>query len=78
MLETQLAAAFATSPDLQYLDRSNLDEIFRELSSILRLGPLRSSNLAHLDIDILPHFVGGWFGRPGGSEAWRPGFWGAV
>jgi len=50
----------------------------QHLSSILRLGPLRSSNLAHLDIDILPHFVGGWFGRPGGSEAWRPGFWGAV
>ncbi len=30
-LETQLAAAFAKSSELQYLDRSNLDEIFREL-----------------------------------------------
>ena len=60
------------------------DEILRlrltepEVSSILRLGPLRYSNLAHLDIDILPHFTGVWFGRPGGSEAWRPGFRGAV
>ena len=27
------------------------------VGSILRHGPLRSSNLAHLDIDILPHFT---------------------
>jgi hypothetical protein len=32
----------------------------RVVSSILRLGPLRSFNLAHLDIDILPHPA--WYG----------------
>src|SRR5688572_22499418 len=31
------------------------------VSSILRLGPLRSLDLAHLDIDILPHPAGYWF-----------------
>lgn len=30
ILETQLAAKFATSGDVEYLDRSNLDAIFRE------------------------------------------------
>ena len=42
-----------------------------KLSSMFRHGPLRYSNLAHLDIDILPHLAGIRFGRPGGSEAWR-------
>jgi hypothetical protein len=31
VLETQLAADFVKSPDVEYLDRSNLDEVFREL-----------------------------------------------
>ncbi len=39
------------------------------VSSILRLGPLRSLDLAHLRIHILPHSAGIGFGRPGGSEA---------
>ena len=38
---------------------------------MFRHGPLRYPNLAHLDIDILPHLAGIRFGRPGGSEAWR-------
>ena len=41
---------------------AHAEEEQRELAaarvgSILRHGPLRSSNLAHLDIDILPHFA---------------------
>jgi hypothetical protein len=41
---------------------------FELLSSILRLGPLRSLDLAHLDIDILPHFTGVGFASPAGVK----------
>ncbi len=55
-----------------------VDNLNIHLSSIFRYGPLRYSNLAHLDIDILPHLAGIRFGRPGGSEAWRRPEGGAV
>ena len=44
---------------LQALRRSELERRRRELlSSLLRLGPLRSLQLAHLDSDSLPHSAG--------------------
>jgi len=56
--------------DVTSIDANDL--LFRiHVSSMFRHGPLRYSNLAHLDIDILPHLAGIRFGRPGGSEAWR-------
>jgi hypothetical protein len=52
--------------------------LYNHLSSIFRYGPLRYSNLAHLDIDIVPHLAGIRFCRPDGSEAWRRLQGGAV
>ena len=43
------------------------------LSSILRLGPLRSLDLAHLDTDILPHFAGVGLATPSGVQPGEPG-----
>lgn len=41
------------------------------LSSILRLGPLRSLDLAHLHIDILPHLAGIGLTAPAGVKPFR-------
>ena len=50
---------------LQLLDDSLTEDILlNPVSSLLRPGPLRSSDLAHLGIDSLPHPAGGWFWPP--------------
>ena len=48
----------ARIPAGQQPDHVSRNRLPRMLGSILRHGPLRSLDLAHLDIDILPHFTG--------------------
>ena len=50
-----------------------------KVRSIIRHGPLRSSDLAHLGALLLSSIQPGRvFGRPGGSGAWRRPQGGAV
>ena len=49
-----------------------------QVGSRIWLGPFRASNLAHLDIDIMPQLTAAVFGQPGESGAWRRPTGGAV
>ncbi len=62
---------------IEAADSRNVDEDIERMersacptcvSSILRPGPLRYSDLAHLDIDILHHFAGVGLSAPAGVK----------
>jgi hypothetical protein len=56
-LAVRRAAGFTLS-NTEYLLRSFADFATTRMSSLLRHGPLRYSNLAHLVTDILPQLAG--------------------
>ena len=75
--------SFRSGPGSAVVGSSNLtqggfDRNLEAMSSMLRPGPLRCSDLAHLNIDILPHFARVCLSAPAGVKPGDARMGGAV